>query len=260
MNTLTNRLVGTVGVIGLMLILGVQSHAQDLPKGEEILDKYIEVTGGKDAYAKVTSRVASGTIEIPALNIKGKVTIYQAMPNKVYSESEIPGITKAEEGTNGEVVWENSTTNGPRIKEGVERSSYLRRHALDGDVNWRKYYTKAECKGIEKIDGKECYKVEMTPKEGAVETQFYDKATGLVTKTVTKEKTQFGDVDIEANVVEHRKVDGITMPSKIKQKVLTNEIVISLDKVEHNTKIPDEKFKLPEDIQKLADKAKKPEK
>ena len=56
---------------------------------------------------------------------------------------------------------------------------------------------------------------------------------------------------------EYKKFDGLTLPTKFKQKVLTNEFDITIDKVEHNAKIPDERFKLPEDIQKLVDKEKK---
>ena len=158
-----------LGLWALAVVTLVAPHAaaQDLPKAEQVLDKYVEVTGGKDAYEKIKNRVTRCTLDTGALGIKGTVTMYQAAPNKSLTETDLAGVGKQSEGTDGTVVWEVSTVNGPRIKEGVERASYLRRHAIDSEVNWRKYYDKVECTGVEKVGDKDCFKLELTPKEGA---------------------------------------------------------------------------------------------
>jgi hypothetical protein len=60
--------------------------AADLPKGETLLDKYIEATGGKAAYARIHSDMTTGTMEFKAMGLKGKITTYAAEPDKKYSE------------------------------------------------------------------------------------------------------------------------------------------------------------------------------
>jgi hypothetical protein len=47
------------------------------------------------------------------------------------------------------------------------------------------------------------------------------------------------------------------MPHKFEQKALTQRMVITIDKVLHNIDMPADRFDLPEDIKKLAEKEKK---
>ena len=44
--------IATTGLVG----------AADLPKGDTIIDRYVEVTGGRQNYEKRTSEYASGTV------------------------------------------------------------------------------------------------------------------------------------------------------------------------------------------------------
>src|SRR5262245_27779017 len=261
MNRFMNRAVGTVAAVSLGF-LGMQAvrAQQDLPKAEDVLDKYVTATGGKEVYEKIKSRVSTGTMEIAGLGVKGKLVMYQAAPNKMYMEIELPGVGKVEQGTDGQTVWEKSTVGGPRVKQGDEKATFLRSATLDAEVNWRKQYPKVECKAEEKIDGKPCYKVELTTPEGQVRTGYYDKATGLLVKIMSKEKTQFGEVPAESTVSDYKKVDGLLIPHKVRQKALTQEVIITLDKVEHNVKLHADRFNLPEDIKKLVEKEKKPAK
>jgi hypothetical protein len=46
-----------------LLASRILSAADALPTGEAILDKYIEVTGGKAAYEKKISEVSTGVME-----------------------------------------------------------------------------------------------------------------------------------------------------------------------------------------------------
>jgi hypothetical protein len=45
----------------------------DLPTADTVLNQYIEATGGRAAYEKLKNRVSTGTIELPAANIKGTI-------------------------------------------------------------------------------------------------------------------------------------------------------------------------------------------
>src|SRR5205085_11846766 len=100
--------------------------ADTLPKGEAILDKYIEVTGGKAAYEKKRTEVSSAVMEFVGKGVKANMTSYHAAPDKSYTVIEIDGIGKIEEGTDGSVVWERSALKGPRVKTGQEKALSLR--------------------------------------------------------------------------------------------------------------------------------------
>ena len=52
-----------VVLVGLSFSLNQLAYGQNLPKGEELLDKYVAVTGGKEAYEKCKNRLIKGTME-----------------------------------------------------------------------------------------------------------------------------------------------------------------------------------------------------
>jgi hypothetical protein len=231
--------------------------AQGLPKGEEILEKYIAATGGKAAYEKCKNRIAKGTLDIASAGIQGPMTIYAAAPNKMYMEAELGGIGKIEDGTDGQVAWSISAVQGPRLKKGAEKVSTLRNADFYGVINWRKRFKKVECVGEQSIDGKPCYKLELTTPEGQLHTHYYDKSSNLLLKSTTTQETQNGKLPVESSFSDFKKVDDLLMPFKTKQKVLGQEVVIALEKVEQNVKLPENRFDLPDEIKKLVEKEKK---
>jgi zinc protease len=143
------------------------------------------------------------------------------------------------------------------VLQGDEKADMLRRAAFNSDLHWRKLYKKAECVAEEKVDGKPAYKVVLTTPEGQTRTNYYDKESGLEVKTTGTAKTQMGDVPVESLVSDYKKVDGILLPHKVQQKMLVQEMVVTLEKVEFNAKLPKDRFDVPDEIKKLVDKEKK---
>jgi hypothetical protein len=236
------------------------AHAQGLPKGEEVLDQALAATGGKAAYEKCKNRVAKGTMEIAPAGLKGEVMIYAAAPNRTYLEAEIENVGKIQDGTDGSVAWSTNPITGPHIKDGPEKAQALREADFNGDVNWRKHYKSAKTVGEDTVDGKACYKVELTTQDDQVKTHYYDQSTHLLLKSTGTAKTPMGDLPYETLVSDYKKVDDVLIPFKTRQKIANSEVIITLDKVEHNVTLPDNRFDLPEEVKKLADKEKKDKK
>jgi hypothetical protein len=225
--------------------------AQDPPKAESLLDRYVEVTGGKAAYDKIHNEVAKGTMELTGKNVKGVIVSYQAEPNKDYSSVVIEGVGKVESGTDGTVAWENSALAGPRIKTDVERDEMIRASVFNGHLNWRTLYDKVETAGSETVEGDDCYKIVLTPKTGRPETEYYSKKTGLLVKTSSVETSQMGDVPTEALVKDYKEVSGVKMAFTRVNRVAGQEIQVHLDSIEVNADIPKDRFDLPEEIKAL---------
>jgi len=237
------------------LLLAQCAFAAEDVKPEAILDKYVEVTGGKAAYEKVKSEVASGTLEITNFGISGALTSYRAAPNKSYTLVDFPGgIGKAEEGSDGTVAWAINAQQGPRIKEGDERAGALRRDALDAAYDWRKYYKKAELAGTEDVGGKPCYKIVLTPTDGGAETRYYDKTSNLLLKVMMPVETPDGKVDVEMALSDYRDEGGILVAHTSSAKYPGAEMMVKIDKIVRNQDIPADRFALPPEIKALADK------
>lgn len=228
---------------------------EPLPKAESILDRFIEVTGGKAAYGKIKTETQTGTIAVPAQGVSMKFTSY-AVEGRRFIVFEAPGIGKMEEGVSGDVAWSRSAAMGPRLKQGEEKTKAIRDSRLLAQQHWRENMTKAETVGVEDVDGKPAYKVLFTPKVGKVETHFYDKATGLLVKKSVIETTPMGEIPAEMTMTDYRPIGGIRTPHASEMKAMGNLIRYSVESAKYNEPIPDSTFTLPTEIQALVNKSK----
>lgn len=248
----------TLVTLGLALLLAAPAPrlraADALPKADTILDKYVEVTGGKAAYEKVHNMVTTGSMAFTAMGIKGTMTGYHAEPNKAYSEIEIPGIGKITQGSDGTVAWTMSAMQGPHVMEGEEKAQAMRENAFKGEVEWRKLYKSAETTGTDTVDGKECYKVVLTPDVGAPTTRCFDKQSGFMVKVAMTAKTPMGDIPVESTMSDYRKEGEIVVPHKTTMKQAGQEFSITIDTVKWNVDMPANRFDLPPEIQALVKK------
>jgi hypothetical protein len=241
-------------ILGILLSAAALYAADDLPKGDTIVDKYVEVTGGKAAYEKVKSEIDTGTMTLGAMGLKGAMMVYSQAPDKRLVEVNIEGVGKILDGVNGDLAWSMNAMQGPRIKEGDEKAEALRQNRHNGDVTWREMYKSAENKGVEAVDGKDCYKVEMTSKDGKVSTRWYDKKTGLMMKMSSVSKTPMGEMQAEVFADDYRKEGDLLMPHKMLTKVAGQELVMTIDKVEQNVEIPKDKLEPPAEVKALIKK------
>jgi hypothetical protein len=238
----------------LSLLFVAAAPGPEKPKAEDIVDNYVKVTGGKEAYEKLHSIVLTGTMEIEGAGVKGAIKSYHTEPNKMYLEVDFPQIGKIEQGFDGKVAWEKSVLNGGRVLDGDERASFAREAAFNSDVNWRQYYSKAEVAGEESVEGKPAYKVVLTAKEGPPVTRYYDKESGFVVKQVETLNTAMGKITSETTFKDYKKLEGVLIPFSMRQSALNQIIKTAVSKAEANVEIPKNKFDLPADIKKLAEK------
>jgi len=240
---------------GLLCWAGVPARAADtLPKGDEILDKFVDATGGKAAYEKVRNEKWTGTFEFPGKGIKGAVTGYRAEPSNSYTTVELEGVGTFEDGTNGETVWSRNSMQGPRLKQGDERAATLREAAFRAPIHWRKQYKRVENAGVESVDNQECYKVILTPNEGKPETRYFDVKTNLLVKMTMVVASPMGEIPSESTFSDYKEQNGLLSPHLMHQKAMGQEFIITIDHVEYNVDLPKDRFAVPADIQALVSK------
>jgi hypothetical protein len=235
----------------LGLALTAPLWAADLPTPESILNRFIEVTGGKAVYEARKTEVVTGTVEFAAMGLKGTMATYYQEPARYYMTMDLAGIGKLETGLTGGVAWENSVLQGPRIKTGEEQAQALREADMNGAFHWRDLFAKAETAGEEIVEGEPCFKVVMTPAEGNPVSMYFEKQSGLMRKTSVVAATQLGQVPADSISTEYRRFDGILQPAKMTEKVAGQEFTISIETVKVNQPIPAERFALPDEVKAL---------
>jgi hypothetical protein len=240
----------------LLLVCPVALFCADesLPKAETVLNHFIEATGGKAALEKLHNQVQHGTLEFAAQGIKGNMTVYEAEPDQSRLVVELAGVGKIESGSSGGVAWENSVLQGPRVKQGQERTDALRDSTFNAGLFWQKLYSKVETAGVETVEGHECYKLVLTPAEGHPTIEFFDKKSGLLIKTQATRASSMGDVAGEIVYEDYRKEGDLLEPHKLTQRAAGQEFQITLQSVEFNANLPAGAFDPPAEIQALLKK------
>ena len=248
---LPHRLTAAVFLAALACPSAIAATEEPLPKAENILDKFVEATGGKAAYEKIHNEKWTGTLEFLGKGIKGVITSYRAEPNKTYTRMEVAGVGAIEDGTDGETAWTLSVVQGPHIKQGDERAATLREAVLRGPVQWRTLYKQAETAGVETIDDQVCYKVVLTPNEGKPETHYYGKKSNLLVKVNMTVPSPMGEVPTETIFKDYKDQNGLFSARQEHHKALGQEFLITIDRIEYNIEIPKNRFDLPAEIKAL---------
>jgi hypothetical protein len=248
-------IIGFILLVGLSPVIpgqesSVTAPVADLPSAESIMDRYVEVTGGREAYESRTSEVAHGKMEIAEAGLSGELTSY-AKPGLQYVVIELAGVGKIEQGVKNDIAWENSILQGPRIKTGDERQATLRDATFNAPIHWREIYPTVETVGIEPINGEDAYRVLQTPAEGNAVTTYYSVKTGLALKSSMTLASQMGNIPVEVTVLEYKEFEGVLYPARLNQNAAGQNINITIESVEINADIPDERFNLPEAVQAL---------
>lgn len=223
--------------------------SDDLPAADTILEKFIEATGGRAAYAKLYNILSRGTFEVRGTRMRGTYLVYEASPDKTRSILNAEGVEKMEEGTLGSLAWENSTTGGARIKEGEEKAFALREATFNSCLYWKKLYLRAETVGTGIVDGRTCYKVQITPAQGKPIIDYYDIESGLRLKSVITLNTPSEEILTETYYSDYRKSNTpVSFPFKLFHKSKKEETVVELVSVRCNVDIAWNRFDPPLEI------------
>jgi len=215
------------------------------PTVDQILDKYVQAIGGRQAIEKITSRVTKGAFEISSMGLKGELEAYAKAPNKLLTIRNFSGIGEISDGYDGKVAWSQDPRTGLREKSGLELAAVARTSDIHFPIKIRQLYSKLEFKGKEKVEKREAYVILATPAEGAPMKMYFDTQTGLISRTATELETPQGQFHIETTMDDYREVDGVKVVFTARQESPMGSIVVKLTEAKHNVAIDDSKFNKP---------------
>lgn len=229
-----------------LLVLGLALCTPALADltAEQIIEKNIEATGGRAAYEKQKSLIASGTIEMTMQGIKGTMVTYQANPDKIMAVMTIPQMGDFKQGYDGKIAWSSDKINGLRKLQGEERASFIRT-ANNSNLNWKSLYKSATVTGRVKVGERDTYAIKFVPKEGEPTTQYFDVETFLVLRADVVQVSAQGKIAVESYLSDYRIVGGVKMPFKTRMKTPVGDMILTLTSAKVNTPIDPATFAYP---------------
>jgi hypothetical protein len=231
---------------------------QPLPSAKEVLDRYGKAIGGKDAYSKHTSQHATGTVQMIAQGLSGKLEVFAARPNKLVMKMSMAGIGDFDSGYDGKVGWMTSPLTGPMIVSGKTLPQIATQADFDQAFHNPADYKVAEVLGVTDFNGEECYKLKLVHRTGYSSIEYFSVKSGLQRGYTTTEESPLGPMTSTTTVKEYKQFGDLYLPSKISQKASGLETVMTISETEYDN-VPDSAFDLPNDVKTLLNKASKAE-
>jgi hypothetical protein len=212
---------------------------------DDILNKFVQGVGGKEAVEKLKSRTTKGTFEIEAMSIVGPFENYEKAPNKNAIIISIPNMGTFNTVFDGAKGWDSNPMTGLRELSGAELAALKRDADFYSMLNFKQNYAKLEAKGKDKVGASEVYVVEATPAEGGPEKFYFDTNTGLLLRQDSERETPQGKLAVEQYFEDYKVVDGIKIAHTLKQVTPMYSLTIKLSEIKHNAEIDDAKFNKP---------------
>lgn len=236
----------------LSVFMGVTAQCQSV---DEILEKYFNNIGGKDAIASIESTRMTGKVKAQGMEFP---TVMLSKGSKQKISFTFQGIEFVQPCFDGETGWQTNFMNMKAEKMEAEDSELLKAQFEDFPDPFLKYKEKgyeAELLGSETVEGTDCFKIKLIKKpfiiDGVEEenatTYFFDKENyvPILTKTLIPKGPAKGKFQ-ETVLSDYQEVEGVVMPFSITQK-FDGQIAASveIEKIEINVAIEDSVFVFP---------------
>ncbi len=209
---------------------------------DQILDKYLRAIGGRDAVARLTSRVRRGTLTNGA-GQSSAVTVEESAAGLV--RLTVVGTPPISRAFDGRSAWAEF---GGRIREleGVE----LANAALPGDLRLglrlKDEYAALAVRAYDRVNGKAVIVVEGRRPQGASETLYFDRASGLLVRRAIRLRTPLGSLPVQVDYDDYHAVDGVQTPFEVRVADWESVSTERFTDVTHNQPMDAARFAKPE--------------
>jgi zinc protease len=205
---------------------------------KSVIDKYIKAIGGKENLEKVKDKTTVMSGSVQGMNIK--MTVYQKVPNKIKQELDAGAIKQETyfDGNKGVVTYGGNTVDitGDAL-ETMKYQAMMHPIYIIGSLN-----VTTKLLGVEKVNGKDAYKIEVTLPNGKNWIEYFDPDTGYKIKDSQEITVPQGTFTKVNEYSDFRNVDGVMYPFKLKQTTGPQSLEMTVSSIKVNTGIPDSKF------------------
>lgn len=233
----------TIGAAIVVVILGLtpislqnSAAAENIPTVEQILERYVEAVGGREALEKLETRVCVGKAITDLLS--REQPIYESHYFKAVSK--IPDCCHTEEWTDGGIYVEgyDGTIGWAKDRCGVREDERIGKWRLNWALNPQfalrieQYYPDLELTGTIPVRDMVVYSLESPALHRPL---YFDTATGLL--------VGFG---YNYEIHDYREVDGVLIPHRLIESRKGGSTLYEFDEVRHNEPVDDSIFVMPE--------------
>jgi outer membrane lipoprotein-sorting protein len=233
--------------LALLTVLALSAQAAAAQTVDELVAMNLKAKGGVEQLKAIRAMRITGRV-VPKPGIEIPMTITTERPNKLRQESTLQGQTLIV-AFDGETGWTINPLLGatePKTIQGPEFDKLKTQADMDGPlVDYKEKGTTIELLGTEQVGEVKAHKLKITRKDGQSQLLFLDPATGLEIKAINDIVQGGKTMTVESYFSNYKSVGPITVAHTIVQKLMGQEVTVTVDKVEILDDVDDAVFKTP---------------
>ena len=218
-----------------------------LPTADELSAKCAKGSGGKEAWAKIKTMTMTGTIEIPAMNMTGKLDVYAKSPNRLLRIVNIAdGQFIQKQAFDGQAGWKSDPQSGLKPLEGTELEETKIEAILDTDARLKEVHPDMKVTGRAKVGDRDAYTALTHQPVGKTVVMYLDAETGLRLGEDSEGLDPSGNVLKTSAVFEdYRTACGIQAAYRVRVTTPQFGFVLNIKEVRCNEPVDDSMFAMP---------------
>jgi hypothetical protein len=228
----THRLqIIALASFGFFAALRISAADAPLPTAKEVVERYDEALGGREAIMKHSSSTMRGTTRVPGPNgmVDLSFIFYASAPYLRLEKVTLPsngGRAMNGRGTppssggqvlngfDGEMAWAYDPRSGPEIASGTDLESAKRDADFYYPLNELSWFKSMVTVGIGMYEGQRCYHLHGINNWNKSNDHFYDVQTGLLAGYEFDDDLPNGPATVHEVFSDYRQVDGVFVPMK----------------------------------------------
>jgi zinc protease len=174
---------------------------------QKVIESYITAIGGAKAIAEIKDLTREGILT-GAMPMDLQTRTVQKVGGKFLFELKMGPQTLVSQVTDGK-KGKSDGMEGAKMLEGEELAELKREAIMVPELDWNKDIYTLLLKGIEAVNGKNAYAVEVTELSGSKTTYYYEIATGLKLREMRTQGTGADAQLVVTDFDEYKAVNGV---------------------------------------------------
>lgn len=205
-----------------------KATAEEMPSPQELVERYIAASGGKENWEKIKSMEQTGTFSMPEMGLTGKLDVKMMAPDLNLTVINLPGIGEIRDGFNGTVGWTINPMTGPTIKEGDELIQARRQASMMGQMDPLANFESSKTVGKVTFNEMSCWQIDAMGEDGTSKLYFAVESGQICGMSMTADTPQ-GKIEVVMKTTDLKKFGDLNLNSKTSVSAMgtTQEIVIT---------------------------------